>query len=297
MCTNNWRKTGLRQKKYHFWLSGVRPDQAIGVIPFEPTTPIAFVIRQVQRNYRLAPTGTPALNWNGIILDEFSTLQDYAINSSDYIQVSYNSPHHIDKVKLEAVIQQELFKHLPIQEQNAIHKLDQITGIDLKETRRVEFNEEEGTFLLNLSNCNLSQVPPCIKDFHKLRRLDLSNNYLSVLPKSLGILSDLWTLNLAHNTLKDLPENLHTIPGLDDLDVMANDFPSIPLVIGHMPRLQHLCLGSNPLPLEEAQLLKECGGWLPRGSDQVPTRLDIDRIRAYLQACEERMAPCHAPLD
>ncbi|MCP4220222.1 MAG: hypothetical protein GY765_36660 [bacterium] len=87
---------------------------------------------------------------------------------------------------------------------------------------------------LNLSNLNLTHVPPELFQLTHLRQLRLDNNRLQELPEEIENLRALTDLDLSNNRLEHLPESFGKLSELERLYLFNN-------------RLTHLCKGFSQL--------------------------------------------------
>ena len=167
---------------------------------------------------------------------------------------------------------------------------------------------------LNLSNNNLTTLPPEIGNLVNLEELGLKYNKLTNIPSEIGNLINLKYLTFSHNLLSTLPPeignltqlkilyiigaNLVTIPpeignliNLDYLIVPQNNLTTLPVEIGNLINLKYLYLSYNKLrslPLEICNLvnLKTLHFdneliTLPLGIDRLTRRLFHDNLHKY----------------
>ena len=117
--------------------------------------------------------------------------------------------------------------------------------------------EEKGLKELNLSNKEITKLPPEIGNLSNLRELDLSSNQLTSLPPGIGNLSRLTDLHLDNNQLKSLPHEIGNLSNLRTLYLYNNRLTSLPKEIGNLSNLTVLYLSGNrltSLPLELGNL-------------------------------------------
>lgn len=100
---------------------------------------------------------------------------------------------------------------------------------------------------LDLSNRNLSILPPEIGGLTRLRVLNLSGNELSELPSEIGLLTNLVSLNLSGNKLSSLPDTLVALQNLEILDLSRNRLDVVPAQISLLTALNVLNLNENTL--------------------------------------------------
>lgn len=100
---------------------------------------------------------------------------------------------------------------------------------------------------LDLSNKQLTSLPPEIGELTNLANLDLSRNQLTSLPPEIGKLTNLIRLNLSRNQLTSLPPEIGKLRNLKYLYLGINQLASLPPEIGDLTNLNELTLGSNEL--------------------------------------------------
>ncbi|XP_031850170.1 leucine rich repeat containing protein 7 lap1 isoform X2 [Nomia melanderi] len=124
--------------------------------------------------------------------------------------------------------------------------------------------QEEDICELNLSHCNLYDVPPdvfiyertleklyldCnrIKDLprplfqcHELRVLSLSDNEVTTLPPAIASLINLEYLDLSKNSIKELPDSIKECKNLRSIDISVNPIERFPDAITHIVELREL---------------------------------------------------------
>jgi internalin A len=100
---------------------------------------------------------------------------------------------------------------------------------------------------LDLSNKNLTSLPPEIGRLQSLHWLDLSKNQVLELPSEIGQLQNLTSLNLRENCLTSLPTEIGQLQNLTSLDLSKNQFKSLTLKIARLKSLTLLNLSENYL--------------------------------------------------
>lgn len=95
----------------------------------------------------------------------------------------------------------------------ALKNAEDIKMLKLKPEDINKFLKKSASFknleALDISNCNLAELPPEVLNLPKLKDLNVANNKISQLPASLvGNLDSLQNFNLAGNQLTSLPEGL-----------------------------------------------------------------------------------------
>lgn len=102
---------------------------------------------------------------------------------------------------------------------------------------------------LDLSVCNIDELPESIELLTKLEELDVSGNQLEFLPYGIGRLPNLRRLDARGNRLESLPENIGELSRLESLDVSRNALVSLPESIGSLASLRRLDIYSNELAI------------------------------------------------
>ncbi|MBE9063084.1 leucine-rich repeat domain-containing protein [cf. Phormidesmis sp. LEGE 11477] len=100
---------------------------------------------------------------------------------------------------------------------------------------------------LNLSSCDLTELPPEVGKLSDLEWLILSDNRLKSLPESITQLTNLQCLDLSGNLLSDLPESIGYLTELQELNLSGNYLSTFPDIIRQLPALRWLVLNSNQI--------------------------------------------------
>jgi internalin A len=103
--------------------------------------------------------------------------------------------------------------------------------------------------ILDLSNQNLTILPPEIGELRGLRELRLSLNQLKILPPEIGQLTSLTSLDLSHNQLKILPPEIGQLIKLVEVDLSSNKLEFLPSQITQLKALKQLEAHSNKIRL------------------------------------------------
>ncbi len=107
---------------------------------------------------------------------------------------------------------------------------------------------------LNLSEMDLTVLPPEIGNFSKLTTLSLSKNQFTILPSEIGNLSQLTMLFLSKNQLANLPPEIGNLSQLTKLVLSGNRFTSFPPQISNLSQLTTLDLDNNHLTSLPSQI-------------------------------------------
>ncbi|SDL46175.1 internalin A [Maridesulfovibrio ferrireducens] len=114
--------------------------------------------------------------------------------------------------------------------------------LELIERARVEEWE-----LLDLSNKNLTEIPPSLFTLKNLKILNLSQNKLSNIPKRVGKLKELILLSLFKNKISNISPQIGTLEKLTELILFENKLTQLPASIVNLKNLKRLLLAGNNL--------------------------------------------------
>jgi len=107
---------------------------------------------------------------------------------------------------------------------------------------------------LNLSNNQLSSIPPSINNLTELTVLELHNNLLSNIPSSIGNLTSLRELSLFNNKLSSLPADIGNLTNLTRLSLSSNGLSNLPTSFTNLITLNNLDVSNNRLAITDAEL-------------------------------------------
>ncbi len=115
---------------------------------------------------------------------------------------------------------------------------------------------------LDLSNRDITEIPPEIGDLTKLEYLDLSYNRISKLPPEIGKLVSLKSLLLLKNEIRSLPLEIGNLNNLTLFDISHNRISELPHTIGYLTELKtfdasYCAIHSLPLTFTDLLSLKE----------------------------------------
>ena len=109
---------------------------------------------------------------------------------------------------------------------------------------------------LDISNNQLTKIPPEVNNLINLRYFNCSNNKISIL--SICNLINLKTICCENNKIKIIPKEIKTIINLTFLNCSQNELTILPLEIGNLINLEQFwCCNNNltTLPLEIGNLI------------------------------------------
>jgi hypothetical protein len=133
---------------------------------------------------------------------------------------------------------------------------------------------------LDLSNRDLTELPPEIGELTHLEHLDLSYNYLGKIPREIGKLVNLKTLLLLKNKLVELPPEIGHLKSLHLIDISHNMFSTLPSEIGLLYNLRSLDASygkMKSLPIEFIDLLSLKELYLEENEFEFPPQKVIKR--------------------
>ncbi|XP_050423000.1 leucine-rich repeat-containing protein 59 [Adelges cooleyi] len=106
---------------------------------------------------------------------------------------------------------------------------------------------------LNLSGCNLTEIP--IKEIaqYKITSLDLSNNKISSTDNLFSHLGNVTKLDLSNNQIKTIAADIASMQKLAHLSLANNKIKDLPKGISKLKALKHLNVNNNPLKSDLAE--------------------------------------------
>lgn len=112
---------------------------------------------------------------------------------------------------------------------------------------KIKLGLAESTGKLDLSECEIEEVPEEVFDLVHLEELSLAGNNLAELPDAIGNLESLEKLQLSGNRLKHLPRNIGKLKNIRGLWLHGNLLETLPEEIGSLQNLQQLSIAGNRL--------------------------------------------------
>jgi internalin A len=140
---------------------------------------------------------------------------------------------------------------------------EQWITLDLSDMQLSELPPEIGQLTtlpsLNLSFNQLQTLPGEIGQLTNLTSVNFWRNQLRTLPKEIGQLTNLTSLNLSSNQLQTLPEEIGQLTNLTSLNLSSNQLQTLPEEIGQLTNLTSLIIEHNPLTQIPPEIVKEGG--------------------------------------
>ncbi len=113
--------------------------------------------------------------------------------------------------------------------------------------------------ILKLKNTPIKKLPTKAPK-SSWRFLQLSGCDLEELPKWLSLLRNMTDLDLSQNKLSKIPDDIGNLHQLVRLNLDSNQLTRLPATLDHLPHLNHLSLDRNPLEKQEKERLKQVFG-------------------------------------
>ncbi len=110
---------------------------------------------------------------------------------------------------------------------------------------------------LNLSNCQIRELPKNIKNLKKLWDLYLQHNRLSQVPIEIGELEELENINLSYNQITELPEEFGNLQSLERVLISNNPLEFLPKDMENLTDLNYIELPKETLSKDLKKSLKK----------------------------------------
>jgi len=115
--------------------------------------------------------------------------------------------------------------------------------------QRVDTAKEGGSGHLDLSECQLTQVPDAVFLLMKsvtLQSCSLASNLITKIPAKLPInFTLIKELNLSNNRVSVLPGEMTACTQLETINISANSFVTLPPVLAELPALTTILASNN----------------------------------------------------
>ena len=104
---------------------------------------------------------------------------------------------------------------------------------------------------LQVTHCQLKEVPSYVFNYLELELLNLSHNLLKELPEVVWCLGNLKVIHLQDNRLKKIPDGIGSLDRLEVMNMAKNNLsPQLPITfIGHLRKCKSFSFDDNPLTL------------------------------------------------
>ena len=182
-----------------------------------------------------------------------------SINSLEHLDLSYLNLDTIpwEVVNLYGLTTLDLSANPAMEWDTSMSYLSQNKSIEeiiLKHNKLIEITEQFKKFknlqALDLSyNDKLSvrQVFGVTKGIEQLRSLNISYCEIRELPASIGEQKKLWDLYIKHNRLTRIPREIGKLEELESIDLGYNEIMELPEEFGDLQSLEKILISNNPL--------------------------------------------------
>lgn len=109
---------------------------------------------------------------------------------------------------------------------------------------------------LNLSSCNLNELPKSLSSLKSLKFLYISNNHLKYISNNVSFLKSLIELDLSENPLEELPENIGELTSLSRLILSKTKITKLPASIFQLKNLRLLDMRGTPIYISDEEKIK-----------------------------------------
>jgi Leucine-rich repeat (LRR) protein len=110
---------------------------------------------------------------------------------------------------------------------------------------------------LNLSHCEIRELPKTIGDQKKIWDLYLQHNRLARVPVELGMLEELETINLSYNDILELPEEFGDLQSLEKIYISNNPLEFLPKDMENLNDLKYIELPKESLGKDIKKVIKK----------------------------------------
>jgi len=100
---------------------------------------------------------------------------------------------------------------------------------------------------MDLSNCDLKEIPENFGDLKSLQHLDLSHNVLLDLPRSFFRLTSLENLKFEGNDIGSFIDSINQLSSLKKLNIKLNGLKMLPNSLLNLKNLRKLNIQLNPI--------------------------------------------------
>lgn len=131
-----------------------------------------------------------------------------------------------------------------------------MNDLDKEKKVRDEIRKSSYSFVIRLAHSLLNEVPSKIlnaSDISCIRRLDLSNNNISLIPPQISNLVELRELWLQSNPIRQIPSSIQYCAKLEVLDLKSTEIVELPPEICNLKQLFELDFSLTPYASTVAQ--------------------------------------------
>ena len=123
-----------------------------------------------------------------------------------------------------------------------------LTTVTLNKCRfhKIDFPEDNHIERLNLTNCQLTRIPSCIRQCKHLKELNLEGNYIRHIPRWIVELDSLEELNLNYNQLRLTRSDIRRLSKVKQILIGGNAIEKLPKNMGRL-HCESLNLAKNKL--------------------------------------------------
>ncbi len=172
------------------------------------------------------------------VFDDFASANAKSISDIGTIEME---DFRILKLTSEEAFNSFLSRNPVLENLEALQVVNASIGSSRLEALITYLSDKKYFKKLILFHCEISRIPPAIKQLKRLETLDLSLNTISVLPEEVLDLSNLKYLRLYNNrTFYKLPTAIGQLTNLEVLDFAGTQVSTIPKSIGQCQNLIHL---------------------------------------------------------
>ncbi len=103
-----------------------------------------------------------------------------------------------------------------------------------------EFSKLTALETIDLSHCNVEEIPEVFFQIHSLKSLILRKNYINKIPKQIANLSKLEVLDVWSNPIESFPEEITTLTNLRYLNIGETKIKEIPSSVAKLKNIETL---------------------------------------------------------
>ncbi len=151
------------------------------------------------------------------------------------------------RAKWVVIAKLQSFDFLPA----SIKKLDHLTTLNISNTNLTKIPPEIGDLksitVLGLYYNKITSLPSEIGNLEEIRTMSVDHNELTALPPEIGSLKKLYFFQFQHNKISSIPDEICDMDSLETIWADNNLISYIPEDIGYMPAFHYIDLDYNNL--------------------------------------------------